>query len=557
MISDSIKEGPRRAPHRALLYSLGVSDKEMGRPFVGVVNSHNDLIPGHQHLREIGDAVKAGIHYGGGVPFEFQTIGICDGIATNHQGMKYSLASRELIADSIEVMVNAHPMDALVFIPNCDKIVPGMLMAACRLNLPCVFVSGGPMIAGRLPDGTRINLTEVNEAVGKFAAGLISDEQLKEYEKNACPGCGSCAGMYTANSMNCVTEALGMGLPGNATVLAVSGARRALAKDAGERVMELLRENRRAKDILTRESFINALRVEMAVGCSTNTALHLPAIANEAGIKIDLDLFSEISRTTPQLCVINPASSVFLEDLGYAGGIMAVMKELYDHGLIDGSVKAVGADCFATILSKSKGADGKVIKPFDAPYRPRGGLTVLRGNLAVDGAVVKQGAVAPSMMVFTGKAKVFDSEEEGAVAIEAGQVKAGDVVVIRYEGPIGGPGMQEMLSLTAMLMGRGLGESVALITDGRFSGVSRGAVIGHISPEAAEGGLIGLVQDGDEISIDIPAGRLELLVDDGEIARRRKAWAGPPDRGYGGYLARYAAQVTSAASGAIFKDPKK
>ena len=555
MNSDIIKQGPRRAPHRALLYSLGVTDKEMGRPFIGVVNSHNDLVPGHQHLRDIGDAVKAGIRYGGGVPFEFQTIGMCDGIATNHQGMKYSLASRELIADSIEVMVNAHPMDALVFIPNCDKIVPGMLMAACRLNLPCVFVSGGPMIAGRLPDGSRINLTEVNEAVGKHSAGLITDDQLKVYERCALPGCGSCAGMYTANSMNCVTEALGLGLPGNATILAVSGARRALAKEAGERVMELLKENRRARDVLTREAFINALRVEMAIGCSTNTALHLPAIAHEAGVKIDLDAMSEVSRTTPQLCVINPASSVFLEDLGQAGGIMAVMKELADHGLIDTRVKAVGADCLETILASYKGADGGVIRPFDAPYRPRGGLTVLKGNLAPDGAVVKQGAVAESMMVFTGKAKVFDSEEAGSDAIQQGQVNAGDVVVIRYEGPKGGPGMQEMLSLTAMLMGRGLGESVALITDGRFSGVSRGAVIGHISPEAAAGGLIGLVQDGDEISIDIPAGKLEILLDEATIARRREAWAGPPDRGYKGYLARYAAQVTSAASGAILRDP--
>jgi len=532
---------------------LGVTDKEMGRPFVGVVNSHSEYIPGHQHLREIGEAVKAGVRYGGGVPFEFQTIGVCDGIAMNHQGMKYSLASRELIADSIEVMINAHPMDALVFITNCDKIVPGMLMAACRLNLPSIFVSGGPMIAGRMPDGTRVNLTEVNEAVGKHSAGELTDDELLEFEKNACPGCGSCAGMYTANSMNCLTEALGMGLPGNGTILAVSGARRALAKNAGERVMELLGENRRPRDILTPASVENALRLEMAIGCSTNTSLHLPAIAREAGVKLDLDMIGEISRTTPQLCMLNPAGPVFLEELGQKGGVMAVMKELSKHGLIDGSVKAAGADCLDSILSGYTGADGEVIRPFESPFKAEGGITVLKGNLAPDGAVVKQGAVAPAMLVFTGKARVYDSEEAAAGAIASGKIVSGDVVVIRYEGPKGGPGMQEMLTPTALLMGRGLGESVALITDGRFSGVTRGAAIGHISPEAAAGGLLGLVKDGDLISIDIPGKKLELLVDEAAIEERRKTWAGPPDRGFGGYLARYAAQVTSAAQGAVFR----
>ena len=551
MGSEVIKQGAAKAPHRSLLKALGISDREMGRPFIGIVNSHNDFVPGHQHLREIGEAVKAGVRYAGGVPFEFQTIAVCDGIAMNHKGMKYSLASRELIADSVEVMINAHPMDALVFIPNCDKIVPGMLMAACRLNLPCIFVSGGPMMVGQLPDGTRVGLNEVNEAVGKHSVGKLTDEQMREIEENASPGCGSCAGMYTANSMNCLTEALGMGLPGNGTVAAVSGARRALAKTAGERVMELLKEDRRPRDILVPAAFENALRVEMALGCSTNTALHLPAIAREAGISLDLAFIDEISHGTPQLCMLNPAGPVYLEDLGRKGGVMSVMKELYDHGLIDGGVKAVGADNFAAILEKRKGADGEIIRRFEDPFRPEGGIAVLRGNLAPEGAVVKQGAVLPEMMVFRGRARVFDSEEEGAAAIMAGWILPGNVVVIRYEGPKGGPGMQEMLTPTATLMGQELGSSVALITDGRFSGVTRGAAIGHISPEGAAGGLIALIRDDDLISIDIPGRKLELLVDEAEIERRRKEWPGPPDRGVGGYLARYAARVASAAQGAV------
>ena len=555
MGSETIKYGPQKAPHRALLHALGITDREMERPFVGVVNSHNDFVPGHQHLQEIGEAVKAGIRYAGGVPFAFQTIAVCDGLAMNHRGMKYSLASRELIADSVEIMVNAHPVDALVFVTNCDKIVPGMLMAACRLNLPSIFVSGGPMQAGRLPDGTRLALTEVNEAVGRFSLGELSEEELRRIEERACPGCGSCAGMYTANSMNCLTEALGMGLPGHGTIPAVSGARRALAKNAGERVMELLQENRRPRDILVPAAFTNALRVEMALGCSTNTALHLPAIAREAGLRLDLEQIEAVSHSTPQLCMLNPAGPVFLEDLADVGGVMAVMKELSDHGLIDGSVRAVGAACLADILADRKGADGSIIRPFEMPYREEGGIAVLRGNLAPDGAVVKQGAVPPEMLAFSGAAKVYDSEEEGATAIMAGEIHPGDVVVIRYEGPRGGPGMQEMLTPTATLMGRGLGSTTALVTDGRFSGVTRGAAIGHISPEAAAGGLIALVEDGDTIRFDIPAKTIELLVDEAEINRRRKAWTGPPDRGAGGYLARYAAQVTSAAQGAVLRTP--
>ncbi|MDR0469385.1 MAG: dihydroxy-acid dehydratase, partial [Peptococcaceae bacterium] len=534
MGSEIIKHGAAKAPHRSLLRALGVTEREMGRPFIGIVNSHNEFVPGHQHLREIGEAAKAGVRNAGGVPFEFQTIAVCDGIAMNHKGMKYSLASRELIADSVEVMINAHPMDALVFIPNCDKVVPGMLMAACRLNLPCIFVSGGPMMAGRLPDGTRLGLTDVNEAVGKYSAGKLTDEQMREIEENASPGCGSCAGMYTANSMNCLTEALGMGLPGNGTIPAVSGARKALAKTAGERVMELLNENCCPRDILSPEAFQNALRVEMALGCSTNTALHLPAIAHEAGIEMELSLIDKISHSTPQLCAMNPAGPVFLEDLGRVGGVIAVMKELSDHGLIDGSVKVVGADKLAAILEGHKGADGEIIRHFAMPYRQEGGMAVLRGNLAPEGAVVKQGAVLPEMMIFRGRARVFDSEEEGAAAIMEGKILPGNVVVIRYEGPKGGPGMQEMLTPTATLMGRELGSTVALITDGRFSGVTRGAAIGHISPEGAAGGLIALIQDDDIVSIDIPARKLELLVDEAEIEKRRKAWAGPPDRGASG-----------------------
>jgi len=555
MGSEIIKQGPSRAPHRALLSALGITKAEMKRPFIGVVNSKNDYIPGHQHLGEIGEAVKAGIRNAGGVPFEFHTIGVCDGIAMNHSGMKYSLASRELIADSIEVMIQAQPMDALVMVTNCDKIVPGMLMAACRLNIPTIMVSGGPMAPGVLSDGRRVGLSEVFEAVGKHSAGHLTEEELLDFEENACPGCGSCSGMYTANSMNCLTEALGLGLPGNGTIPANGAARRRLAKMAGERIMELLAENRRPRDILTLASFRNALRTEMALGCSTNTVLHLPAIAHEAGIELKLDMIDEISHTTPQLCILNPASSIFIEDVGRQGGIMAVMKELSKAGLIDGSVRSVGAGCLAEILDGFQGADGQVIHPIDAPYRKEGGIAILKGNLAPDGAVVKQGAVAPEMMHYEGTARVFNSEQEATAAIMAEKIKAGDVVVIRYEGPKGGPGMQEMLTPTAALVGQGLGSSVGLITDGRFSGATRGAAIGHVSPEAAAGGLIGLIEEGDRILIDIPERKLELLVSEEVIQQRRKAWKGAPDRGFGGYLARYASMVTSANLGAVLRKP--
>lgn len=549
--SSVIKDGVTKAPHRALLKALGITDAEMKRPFVGIVNSHNEYVPGHMHLREIGDAVKAGVRYAGGVPFEFSTIAVCDGIAMNHMGMKYSLASRELIADSVETMIMAHPMDALVFITNCDKIVPGMMMAAARLNIPSIFVSGGPMQAGSYK-GEKIVLSNIFEAVGKLSQGEITAEELTEIENAGCPGCGSCAGMYTANSMNCMIEALGMAPPGNGTILAVTAARRRLAKMAGERIMELLKEDIRPRDILTKAAFVNALRTDMAVGCSTNTVLHLPAIAHEAGIKLDLDLIDEIGRTTPQLCKLSPAAQTFLEDLYEAGGIMTVMKELSNAGLIDKEVRTVAAARLGDVLDKSPQADGKVIRTLANPQRKDGGIAVLKGNLASEGAVVKQGAMAEAMMVHQGPARVFDCEEDAAEAILQGKIKPGDVMVIRYEGPKGGPGMREMLTPTATLVGRGLDSSVALITDGRFSGATRGAAIGHVSPEAAVGGVIALIKEGDTISIDVPNRRLELLVDEGELKRRREAWAGAPDRGLKGYLKRYASMVSSAPKGAVF-----
>ncbi len=553
MRSDIIKKGPLTLPQRAMLKGMNITDYEMERPFVAVVNSKSDLIPGHIHLDDIADAVKAGIRMAGGVPFEFNTIGVCDAIAMDHMGMKYSLPSRELIADSIEAMLIANPLDAIVFIPNCDKIVPGMLMAACRLNLPCIFVSGGPMLAGKF-EGKRIAGTDLTEAVGKHSIGEYTDEQIKEIENHACPGCGSCAGMYTANSMNCLTETLGLALPGNGTILAVSAERRRLAKMAGVQVMEVLKANRRPSDILTDDAFENALRTEMAIGCSTNTLLHLPAIAHELGKKIDLSYVDEISHTTPQLCKIQPAAPVYMEDLYDAGGISAILKELYDNGLIHGDTVGVTNKKLSEVLASSRGADGTVIRKFDNPWRKEGGLAVLRGNLCPDGAIIKQGAVLEHMLKHTGPAHIFESEEDAAQGILKGEVKKGEVVVIRYEGPKGGPGMQEMLTPTALLAGQGLDGHVALITDGRFSGVSRGAVVGHISPEAAEGGLLSLVEDGDMISIDVPGRTLTLLVDEDEIERRRAAWKGAPKRKVGGYLKRYSKLVTSASEGAIFKD---
>lgn len=553
MRSDTIKKGPLALPQRAMLKAVSLTDTEMERPFVAVVNSKNDFVPGHIHLNDIAEAVKAGIRMGGGVPFEFNTIGVCDAIAMDHIGMKYSLPSRELIADSIEAMLMANPVDAAVFIPNCDKIVPGMLMAACRLNIPCVFVSGGPMQAGKV-GGRRVAGTDLTEAVGKYSIGEYTDRDIKEFENHACPGCGSCAGMYTANSMNCLSEVLGLALPGNGTILAVTSERRRLAKTAGMQVMEVLRENRRPSDILTKEAFDNALHAEMAIGCSTNTMLHLPAIAHELGIKLSLEYIDGISRETPQLCKINPAAPVYMEDLYDAGGISAILKELYKHALINGSTVGVTNRPLKDILEESAGADGTVIRKFENPWRGDGGLAVLKGNLCPDGAVVKQGAVLENMLIHTGPAKIYESEEDAAHGILAGHVKKGDVVVIRYEGPKGGPGMQEMLTPTAVLAGQGLDGHVALITDGRFSGVSHGAVIGHISPEAAEGGLLAFVEDGDLIEIDIPGRKLNLLVDEDIISLRRQKWSGPPKRSVGGYLKRYSKLVTSAAEGAVFKD---
>ncbi len=523
---------------------------------IGVVSAANEIIPGHVHLNRIVEAVKAGVREAGGNPVVFPVIGVCDGIAMGHTGMKYSLASRELIADSIEIMATAHPFDALVFVPNCDKIVPGMLMAACRLDLPCIFISGGPMLAGHVPGGDKrgMSLSSMFEAVGRYAAGKMDDKELLAWEDNACPTCGSCSGMYTANSMNCLTEAIGMALPGNGTIPAVYAARDRLAKEAGYRVMELLKEDVRPRDIMTKQAFVNALTLDMALGCSTNTMLHLPAIAHEAGVDIDIFMANDISAKTPNLCHLAPAGSDHVEDLNAAGGIMAVMAELGKAGLLDGSLPTVSGRTIGEQYAKAVNYDPAVIRPIDDPYSVTGGIAVLRGNLAENGAVVKRSAVDPSMFVHKGPARVFESEESVIEAILDGKIEAGDVVVIRYEGPKGGPGMREMLSPTSAIAGMGLDKEVALITDGRFSGATRGASIGHVSPEAAEGGTIALVEEGDLISIDIPAGKLELLVDDAELSRRRAGWKPRKAPITTGYLGRYAKQVTSASTGAVFKD---
>ena len=551
MRSDLMKEGASRAPHRSLLKALGITDREMKRPFVAVVSSKSDYIPGHAHLDTITKAVEAGIRNAGGVPFTFNTIGVCDGLSMNHKGMKYSLCSRELIADSIEVMLTAHPMDAVVFIPNCDKVVPGMLMAACRMNLPSIFVSGGPMMPGRNGD-KRMGLNEMFEAVGSHATGAIDDKELRHLEEVACPGCGSCSGMYTANSVNCLTEVIGMALPGNGTIPAVQAARVRLAKEAGERVMELLEKDIRPKDIMTPQAFENALRADMAIGCSSNTVLHVIAISYAAGCPIDIAHIDEIGRATPQICKLNPASQVFITDLNEVGGIQAMLKELDRGGLIHRDIPTVSGTVGERI-DAAPDADGVVIRKLEDPFRKDGGLAILFGNLAKEGSVVKQGAVAPKMMKHSGPARVFDSEEEATAAITAGQVHPGDVVVIRYEGPKGGPGMREMLTPTALITGMGLGESVALITDGRFSGATRGACIGHVSPEAAEGGVIALVEEGDIIDIDIPARSLQLKVDEQTLQQRRAAWKAP-ERELSGYARRYAQHVTSGSTGAVFDD---
>ena len=555
MRSDRMKSGPQKLAQRSLLKSLGLTNEEIRRPLVGIVSAKSDIVPGHLHLERITDAVKAGVYMAGGTPFVFPTIGVCDGLAMNHVGMKYSLISREHIADSVEIMAMAHPFDALVFVPNCDKIVPGMLMACLRLNLPSVFVSGGPMMGGIGQNGETLAVSNAFEAVGALAAGKITQEQADYIEDNACPGCGSCAGMYTANSMNCITEVLGLGLPGNGTILAVHAARTALAKKAGVQVMEMLEKNICPLDIVTPASVHNALTMDMALGCSSNTVLHMLAIAHEAGIPLDLETFNKVSKKTPYIVKLSPAGPDCLDDLHAAGGLPAVLKQLHSHGLIDGSCMTVTGRTVAENIARAEVRNAEVIRPVENPYSPEGGLAILWGNLAPDGCVVKKGAVRPEMMTHQGPARVYNSEEDTAEAIMSGKIVPGDVVVVRYEGPKGGPGMQEMLSPTAMLAGRGLDGSVALITDGRFSGASKGAAIGHISPEAAAGGLIGLIEDGDQIHIDIPNCKIELLVDEGTLATRRAAFK-PLQKPVpkGGYLGRYQKIVTSANTGAVFAD---
>ncbi|MGO8944656.1 MAG: dihydroxy-acid dehydratase [Syntrophobacteraceae bacterium] len=550
MRSDLMKRGIEKAPHRSLFKAMGYTQTEIDRPIIGVVNSANEIIPGHIHLDKIAEGVKAGIRMAGGTPIEFSTIGVCDGIAMNHAGMRYSLASRELIADSIEIMGMAHPFDALVMIPNCDKIIPGMMMAALRLNIPAILISGGPMLAGHV-GGKPVDLISVFEGVGALKAGQISLGELEELEDNACPGCGSCAGMFTANSMNCLVEALGLGLPGNGTVPAVTAARVRLAKEAGRQIMELLAMDLKPRDIATRVAFENAIAVDMALGCSTNTVLHVPAIATEAGIRLDLGVFNQISARTPHLCSLRPGGAHFLEDLNSAGGVQAVMKELSRRELIDPAPLTVTGRTVGENLRRVRVVRPEVIRPLENPYHDKGGIAILYGNIAPEGAVVKQSAVAPEMLTRKGRARVFESESDAANAILDGGILAGDVVVIRYEGPKGGPGMQEMLTPTAAIIGRGLGLDVALITDGRFSGGTTGAAIGHISPEAAVGGPIALIEEGDEILVDIPNKKLELLVDDAVLAKRREAWKPHEPRVKNGYLARYSRMVSSGSLGAI------
>ena len=553
MNSDYIKAGVERAPNRSLLYALGYTDEEIRRPIIGVVSSYNEVVPGHMNLDKIADAVKAGVRAAGGTPIMFPAIAVCDGIAMGHIGMKYSLVTRDLIADSTEAMAIAHQFDGLVMIPNCDKNVPGLLMAAARLNIPTIFVSGGPMLAGHLKDGRRTCLSHMFEAVGAYKAGTLDEKGVLDYEENACPSCGSCSGMYTANSMNCLTEAIGMALPGNGTIPAPYSARIRLAKKAGMQIMELVKRNIRPRDIMTPAAFHNAETVDMALGCSTNTMLHLPAIAHEAGVEIDLDMSNEISAHTPNLCHLAPAGDTFMEDLDRAGGVLAVMKELTRKNLLDTSLMTVNGKTIEENLEGVANLNPEIIRPIDNPYSAQGGIAVLKGNLAVDGCVVKQSAVAPEMMVHEGPARVFDSEEEAIAAIYEKKIVAGDVVVIRYEGPKGGPGMREMLNPTSAICGMGLGESVALITDGRFSGATRGASIGHISPEAAAGGLIALVEEGDRIAIDIPNCKIELKVSDEVLAERRAKWVCPEPKVKTGYLARYAKLVSSADKGAILQ----
>ncbi len=552
MKSDTITKGAGRAPNRSLLRALGLTDEEMNKPLVGIVSSYNEIVPGHMNIDKIVNAVKQGVALAGGVPIVFPAIAVCDGIAMGHEGMKYSLVTRDLIADSTECMAVAHQFDALVMVPNCDKNVPGLLMAAARLDLPTVFVSGGPMLAGHVK-GQKRSLSSMFEAVGAHSAGNITDEELEEFECKTCPTCGSCSGMYTANSMNCLTEALGMGLRGNGTIPAVYSERLVLAKHAGMAVMDMWKKGITARQIITKDSIMNALTMDMALGCSTNSMLHLPAIAHEIGFDFDITFANPISERTPNLCHLAPAGPTYMEDLNEAGGVYAVMKELADIGLINTDCMTVTGKTIGENIANAVNKNPEVIRTVDNPYSKSGGLAVLTGNLAPDGCVVKKSAVAPEMMVHTGKARVFDSEEDAIATIYAGGINPGEVVVIRYEGPKGGPGMREMLNPTSAIVGSGLGSSVALITDGRFSGATRGAAIGHISPEAAVGGPIALINEGDEIAIDIPNNSIQLLVSDEELAKRKAAWTPRQPKITTGYLARYANMVTSGATGAIMK----
>ena len=552
MRSDNVTKGMQQAPHRSLFNALGYTKEELDRPLVGIVSSYNEIVPGHMNLDKIVDAVKMGVAMAGGTPIVFPAIAVCDGIAMGHTGMKYSLVTRDLIADSTECMAMAHQFDALVMVPNCDKNVPGLLMAAARLNIPTVFVSGGPMLAGHI-HGKKRSLSSMFEAVGSYAAGTMTEEEVREYEEKVCPTCGSCSGMYTANSMNCLTEAIGMGLPGNGTIPAVYSERIKLAKHAGMAVMELLKKDIRPRDIMTKAAFMNALTMDMALGCSTNSMLHLPAIAHEAGVDIDLDIANALSEKTPNLCHLAPAGPTYMEDLNEAGGVSAVMTELNKIGRLDTSCITVTGKTIAENIQGVVNKNPEVIRPVENPYSKTGGIAVLKGNLAPDSAVVKRSAVVPEMMVHEGPARVFDCEEDAIAAIKGGKIVEGDVVVIRYEGPKGGPGMREMLNPTSAIAGMGLGSSVALITDGRFSGASRGASIGHVSPEAAVGGPIAFVEEGDIIKINIPENTLNVDISDEEMAARKAKWQPREPKITTGYLARYASMVTSGNTGAILK----
>jgi dihydroxy-acid dehydratase len=550
MVKDKIVEGSHNAPHRSLYHALGITKEEQAKPFIGIVSSYNEIVPGHMNIDKIVEAVKIGVAMAGGTPIVFPAIAVCDGIAMGHNGMKYSLITRDMIADSTEAMVLAHGFDGLVMVPNCDKNVPGLLMAAARVNIPAIFVSGGPMLAGRV-NGKKTSLSGMFEAVGAFKAGKINEEQLAAYEEKTCPTCGSCSGMYTANSMNCLTEVLGMGLKGNGTIPAVYSARIELAKHAGMQIMELVKKNIRPRDIMTKAAIKNALTADMALGCSTNSMLHLPAIANECGVEFNLDMANNISEKTPNLCHLAPAGPTYMEDLNEAGGVYAVLKELTKLNLIDTSVMTCTGKTLGENIETAVNSNSEIIRTIDNPYSKTGGIAVLKGNLAPDGCVVKRSAVAAEMLKHEGPAKVYDSEEEAIAAIYAGKIVKGDVVVIRYEGPAGGPGMREMLSPTSAIAGMGLDKDVALITDGRFSGATRGASLGHVSPEAASGGLIAYIKDGDIISINIPEYKIELKVSDEEIEKRKQTMQIKKKPGISGCLARYAAQVSSADKGAI------